>query len=70
LTQAEAFAIDAPIPNPLTSSLRQHQLHNQDTHQQTKTIEDVQQDSEEESEAVIEDELARLRQENECIRLV
>jgi hypothetical protein len=35
--------------------------------QETETQEDQQQDSEEEIEAIIEDELARLRQENECL---
>jgi hypothetical protein len=34
-------------------------------HQETKTQEDQQQDSEEEIKAIIEDGLARLRQENE-----
>jgi hypothetical protein len=38
-------------------------------HQETKTQEDQQQDSEE-IKAIIEDELARLRQENECLRLM
>jgi hypothetical protein len=66
----EAFTIDAAIPNPLPSSSRQHQLHNQDPHQQIKTLEHVQQNSEEEIEAIMEDELVRLRQENECLRLV
>jgi hypothetical protein len=69
-TQMEAFATDAAIPNPYPSSSRQHQLHNQDLHQQTKTLEDMQQDSKEEIEAIVEDELVRLRRENECLRLV
>jgi hypothetical protein len=38
-------------------------------HQETKTQEDQQQDSEE-IKAIIEDELARLRQENERLRLM
>jgi hypothetical protein len=60
-TQYEAFTTDAAVPNPLPSSSWQHRLHNQDPHQQIKTLEDVQQDSEEEIESVIEDELAHLR---------
>jgi hypothetical protein len=39
-------------------------------HQETETQEDQQKDSEEEIEAIIEDELARLRRENECLRLM
>jgi hypothetical protein len=39
-------------------------------HQETKTQEGQQQDSEEEIEAIIEDELACLRQENERLRLM
>jgi hypothetical protein len=39
-------------------------------HQETKTQEGQQQDSEEEIEAIIKDELARLRQENERLRLM
>jgi hypothetical protein len=38
--------------------------------QGTEVQEDQQQDSEEEIEAIIEDELARLHQENESMRLV
>jgi hypothetical protein len=34
-------------PDLLPSSSRQHQLHNQDPHQQTETLEDKQQDFEE-----------------------
>jgi hypothetical protein len=39
-------------------------------HQTIKTQEDLQQDSEEEIKAVIEDELVHLRQENERLRLM
>jgi hypothetical protein len=39
-------------------------------HQAIKIQEDQQQDSEEEIESIIEDELARLRQENECLWLM
>jgi hypothetical protein len=39
-------------------------------HQETKTQEDQQQDSEDEIEAIIEDELVCLRQENERLRLM
>jgi hypothetical protein len=39
-------------------------------HQETKAQEDQQQDSKEEIEAIIEDELACLRQENEHLRLM
>jgi hypothetical protein len=38
--------------------------------QNTEAQEDLEQDSEEDIEAIIEDELARLRQENECLRLM
>jgi hypothetical protein len=39
-------------------------------HQDTKTQEDLQHDSEEEIEAIIKDELVRLRQENGCLPLM
>jgi hypothetical protein len=39
-------------------------------HQETKAQEDQQQDSKEEIEAIIEDELVHLRQENERLRLM
>jgi hypothetical protein len=39
-------------------------------HQEIETQVDQQQDSEEEIKAIIEDELSRLRQENECLRLM
>jgi hypothetical protein len=38
--------------------------------QEMETQEDQHQDSEEEIKAIIEDELARLHQENECLRLM
>jgi predicted RNase H-like HicB family nuclease len=55
--QEEAFTTDAAVPS-------------QDPHQQIEDLEDAMQDSEEEIEAVVEDELACLRQENERLRLV
>jgi hypothetical protein len=39
-------------------------------HQGIEIQEDLQQDSEEEIEVVIKDELAHLRQENKCLRLM
>jgi hypothetical protein len=55
--QEEAFTIDPAVQN-------------QYPHQQTETLEDALQDSEEEIEAVIEDELVHLHQENEHLLLV
>jgi hypothetical protein len=57
LAQEEALTTDAAVPK-------------QDTRQQIKTLEDNQQDSEKEIKVVVEDELARLHQENERLRLV
>jgi hypothetical protein len=53
--QMEVLAMNTLVPN----TQPKHQ------HQETKTQEDLQQDSEEEIEAIIEDELVRLHQENE-----
>jgi hypothetical protein len=39
-------------------------------HKETKTQEDQHQDSKEEIEAIMEDELAHLYQENECLRVM
>jgi hypothetical protein len=61
-TQAEAFATDATTLNTLPPPSQQHQG--------IKTQEDQQQDSEEEIEAINEDELACLREENECFQLM
>jgi hypothetical protein len=66
-TQAEVFATNTAAPHLPPSSSPQH---NQDPHQEIEVQEDQHQDSEDEIEAVIEDELARLRQENECLRFV
>jgi hypothetical protein len=66
----EACTIIASAPNLPPSPSQQYYRHNQDLHQQTEAQGDVQQDSEEEIEATIEDELARLHQENERLHLV
>jgi hypothetical protein len=58
----EAFTVDAPAPNTLPSSSQQHQ--------HIETQEDQQQDSEVEIEALIEDKLAHLHQQNERLRLM
>jgi hypothetical protein len=59
-TQAEVVAINTSIPN--TQQPTQHK--------DTEVQEDQQQDSEEEIDAVIEDELAYLHQEKEHLRLM
>jgi hypothetical protein len=60
LTQALVLAMNTSAPN--TQPPLQHQ--------ETEIQEDQQQDSEEEIEAIIEDELVLLRQENERLRLM
>jgi hypothetical protein len=57
---------EAPPPINTSRPSTQPPLH----HQETETQEDQQQDSEEEIKAIIEDELARLHQENEHLRLM
>jgi cation transport regulator ChaC len=57
-TQAEVFAMNTSAQN--TQPLHQHQ--------ETENQEDQQHDSEEEIEAIIEDELACLRPKNERLR--
>jgi outer membrane biosynthesis protein TonB len=59
-TQAEVPAMNTSMPS--TQPPPQHQ--------ETKAQEDQQQDSKEEIEAIIEDELVHLRQENERLRLM
>jgi hypothetical protein len=61
-TQTEVLTLNSSTPN--TIHLPPHQ------HQTIKIQEDLQQDSEEEINAIIEDELARLCQENERLRLM
>jgi hypothetical protein len=56
-TQAEVPAMNISAPNTERST----------QHQETKAQEDQQQDSKEEIKAVIEDELACLHHENECL---
>jgi hypothetical protein len=70
LTQAEVSEPNTATPNLQPSSSQEQQHHNQDQHREAKAQEDQHQDSEDEMEAVIEDELARFRQENERLRLV
>jgi hypothetical protein len=41
LAQDEVLTADTAVPNPLPSSSRQQQLHNQDPHLQIETLEDV-----------------------------
>jgi hypothetical protein len=59
-TQVEVFVMN-------TSMLSTQQ---QPQRQETEAQEDQQQDSDEEIKAIIEDELTRLRQENECLWLM
>jgi hypothetical protein len=59
-TQAEVLAMNTSVPN----NQPPHQ------HQETEIQEDQHEDLEEEIEAIIEDELARLRQENGCLWLM
>jgi hypothetical protein len=61
-TKSEVFAMNASALNTLPLSLQQHQA--------IEIQEDQQQDCKEEIEAIIEDELVCLRQENECLRLM
>jgi hypothetical protein len=61
-TQTEVFALNTSAPNTRPLPPQQHQT--------IKTQEDLQQDSEEEIEAIIEDEKTRLHQENEHLRLM
>jgi hypothetical protein len=63
----EQPAVHAKVP-PMNTSMPSTQPPLQ--HRETKTQEDQQQDSEEEIKAIIEDELAHLRQENEPLRLI
>jgi hypothetical protein len=67
----EVFASSIAAPDlPPSSSQQQQQHHNQDPHQEAEAQEDQHQDSEDEIEAVIEDELVHLRQENKRFRPV
>jgi hypothetical protein len=59
--QAEVLVMNTSAPNTVPPPLHQHQT--------IEALEDLQQDSEEEIKAVIEDELVHLCQENECLRL-
>jgi hypothetical protein len=61
-TQAEVFATNVSSLNTLPPSSQQHQG--------IETQDDQQQDSEEEIEAIIEDELVHIRHENERLWLV
>jgi hypothetical protein len=56
--------VEAPATN--TSAANTQQPH----HQEIEAQENHQQDSEEDIEAIIEDKLAHLRQEYECLRLM
>jgi hypothetical protein len=60
--QTVVLTLNTSTPNTMPLPLHQHQT--------IETQEDLQQDSEEEIKAIIEDELARLHQENECLRLL
>jgi hypothetical protein len=60
--QAEVLVMNTSAPNTVPPPLHQHQT--------IEALEDLQQDSEEEIKAVIEDELVHLCQENECLRLM
>jgi hypothetical protein len=64
-TQAKVFATNTATPDLPPSLSQQQQHHNPDLHRETKAQEDQHQDSEDEIKAIIEDELACLRQENE-----
>jgi hypothetical protein len=61
-TQTEVLTLNTSVPNTIPLSGHQHQT--------IKTQEDLQQDSNEEIEVIIKDELAHLRQENECMCLM
>jgi hypothetical protein len=61
-TQVEVLVMNTSAPNIVPPPPHQHQT--------IKTQEDLQQDSEEEIKAVIEDELVHLRQENERLCLM
>jgi hypothetical protein len=61
-TQAEVLAMNTSPQNTMPAPPHQHQT--------IKTQEGLQQDSEEEIEAVIKDDLVCLHQENECLRLM
>jgi hypothetical protein len=60
--QIEVLAMNTSAPTTVLPPSHQHQP--------IETQEDMQQDSEEEIEAIIEDELARLRQDNEHLHLM
>jgi hypothetical protein len=61
-TQAEVLAMNTSPQNTMPAPPHQHQT--------IKTQEGLQQDSEEEIEAVIKDDLVCLHQENECLCLM
>jgi hypothetical protein len=61
-SQTEVLTMNTSAPNTVPPPLHQHQT--------IKTQEDLQQDSEEEIEVVIKDELVHLRQENERLCLM
>jgi hypothetical protein len=60
-TQTEVVTTDVATLNPPPSSWQQRQPHNQASHWEEEAQEDYQQDSEDKIEAIIKDELARLR---------